>query len=55
MTDIKKKIRSILDLVAREGTYSEAHINVLLGIAYGERAQLQEELKALLNINDCHD
>lgn len=56
MDDEEKEIRRILQAVATAGTYGYGHIKWIQNITHSKVAVLQEELKRLLNIQDCtHD
>lgn len=51
---IELDARRILEDVSKAGTYNEGHIKGIVSLANQQRIELQEELKTLLNINECH-
>ena len=53
MKKIEKEIRKVLDHVVRQGAYSIGEIKIIESLARSQKVELQEELKILLNINEC--
>lgn len=53
MEKLEKEIRRILEHVANKGSYTTGDYLVMENIALGEKRKLQDDLKYLLNIEDC--
>ena len=52
MDEIEFEARRILEDVSKSGAYHEGHIRWIVNLALAEKTRLQDEIKALLNINE---